>query len=112
MNMTTLSRQVQNKTDTYEKEDWLRWESGDIILKKRWLDTIVNKLKLTKSEFSHLTEFLVNYGMIDITDDSILKIGKKFAICRKDEYTYVQIPYQNDIGTEYVYYIIKVLDKH
>ncbi|MFQ5969556.1 MAG: hypothetical protein ACE5J2_03555 [Nitrososphaerales archaeon] len=59
-----------------------------------------------------MNEFLENYKIIDATDNTILKIRTAFALCRVDDFIYIEIPNQHDAETEYVQYTIRLLASH
>lgn len=87
--------------------EWISWKAEDVVLKKQWADILTDKLKLSEKQFFCLVEFLENYKIIDAEDSTVMKIQFPFAICRKADFVYIQIPYENAGKTEYVQHIIK-----
>ncbi|MFQ5940852.1 MAG: hypothetical protein ACE5KA_04045 [Nitrososphaerales archaeon] len=103
--------QKEEENQTREQKVWVSWEAEAIVLKKQWEKILANKLKLNEKQFFYSIDFLEKYGMIDATDSTILKIQVPFAICRKDDFVCIEIPYKNDGQTETVQHIIRILDR-
>ena len=100
--------QKGEENEASESREWISWKAEDVVLKKQWVDILTDKLKLSEKQFFCLVEFLENYKMIDADDSTVLKMQVAFAVCRKGDFVYIQIPYENDDGkTEYVQHIIK-----
>ncbi|MFQ5969927.1 MAG: hypothetical protein ACE5J2_05490 [Nitrososphaerales archaeon] len=92
-------------------KDWFSYEFEDLVLKKKWIDTLYGKLKLDKRELLYLNELLQTSNMVDGSDNSFLKILVPFALSRKDEFICIQIPFQDSERKGAVQLLIRILDQ-
>jgi hypothetical protein len=87
---------------------WFAWEADDMMLIKHWNDLFFRRLQLNERQFDRLNEFLDYYGLIDASDDLIIKIRRPFAFARDEDTMFIQLVNLDDNEEEYVRYAIKI----
>jgi hypothetical protein len=104
------TRQEQRQSSSKESNPagWFAWEADDMMLVKQWNDWFSRRLRLNERQFDRLNEFLDYYGLIDVSDDLIIKIRRPFAFARDENTMFIQLVNLDDNEEEYVRYAIKI----
>lgn len=93
-----------------ERSSWFQFRTKERFLKDQWLDWLSKKLDLNEMHILLVNEFLERYGLIFAGDSSELDVILPFALNRRDDFVYIQVP-QKYKGKEHdVQYTIRILE--